>query len=186
MFVSPAEKAVDDRVSSTGSRVTVFILLPVLCHGFSTAARWPQRGFDCGHDAHLYPRRGRWGTFVPCGGGSWLGLLDRTRERREALARRTMACIDRLNYRDIGVIKAPLCWSLFYEGDEEIRDLTPGVRILAFPRRVPPLDSSVWFSSRTLCHFPAFLGNALLISYYPAGDASSADRRGVRSIAWGS
>lgn len=51
-----------------------------------------------------------------------------------------MARIDRLNYRDIGVIKAPLCWGPLDEGVEETRDLTPGIRILSFP--VGPLRPS--------------------------------------------
>lgn len=88
-----------------------------------------------------------------------MGLLDRTRERLST--RHTMARIDRLNYRDIGVIKAPLCWSLFYEGVEETRDLTPGVKILAFSSvslfSIPLYDSRQGLSvtssrsSATLC-----------------------------------
>jgi len=86
-----------------------------------------------------------------------------------------MARIDQLNYRDIGVIKAPLCWSPFYEGVEVTRDSTPGVRILAFS---PSLFSIPSYDSRQgpSVTSPAFLGNALLISHYPAGDAPSADR----------
>lgn len=100
-----------------------------------------------------------------------------------------MARIDRLNYRDIGVIKAPLCWDPFYEGVEVTRDSTPGVRILAFSPSlfsIPSYDSrqgpSVTSSPRVCSR--AFLDNALLISHYPAGDAPSVDRRGARSIAW--
>lgn len=45
--------------------------------------------------------------------------------------RRTMASIDRLNYRDIGVIKAPLCQDPSLGGVDETRDWTPGIRILS-------------------------------------------------------
>lgn len=86
-----------------------------------------------------------------------------------------MARIDRLNYRDIDVIKALLCWASFYEGVEEARDLTPGVkRILAFLsslfsplrflRTIPRQGSSVTS--------PRSSSNALLISYYLAGATS--------------
>lgn len=43
------------------------------------------------------------------------------------------ALIDRLNYRDIGVIKAPLCQDPFLEGVDETRDWTPGVMTLSSP-----------------------------------------------------
>jgi len=61
-----------------------------------------------------------------------------------------MARIDRLNYRDIGVIKAPLCRGPLYEGVEEARDSTPGVKILAFPRPrfLPPLLAGIPSPSR--------------------------------------
>lgn len=97
----------------------------------------------------------RRGAFVPRGGGSWLGLLDRIlREARGPSVRgRTMARIDRLNYRDIGVIKAPLCRSPFHEGEasKKPEDPTPGVRILAFPSPSPaPLPLRPSFSSVSL------------------------------------
>jgi len=50
------------------------------------------------------------------------GIVDRAQRGTlwgSPCARRTMARIDRLNYRDIGVIKAPLCRSPLYEGVEE-------------------------------------------------------------------
>lgn len=93
-----------------------------------------------------------------------------------------MARIDRLNYRDIGVIKAPLCWGPFYEGVEETRDLTPGVRILLFPLGSPPRVLRTILVKAPLCHFAAFLGNALLISHYTAGDARLTVRRDAPSV----
>lgn len=87
-------------------------------------------------------------------------------------SRRTMACIDRLNYRDIGVIKAPLCQDPSLEGVDKTRDWTPGIRISSPSSSHLPVCllfyflCSAWFE-RPLCHFLARLADALLISYYP-------------------
>jgi len=111
------------------------------------------------------------------GPGLWIGPRE-----GPPCARHTMARIDRLNYRDIGVIKAPLCRGPLYQGVEEARDSTPGVKILAPPS--PVLDSFLLFSpgsspplSPPVCH-----GNALLISHYPAGDARIEARLRSRSF----
>lgn len=96
--------------------------------------------------------------------------------------RRTMARIDRLNYRDIGVIKAPLCQDPFLEGVDETRDWTPGVMVLSLSLFLVSSFVDLLFLSlhpglQPLCHFLARLGNALLISHYPRGDAAPTNHR---------
>ena len=58
--------------------------------------------------------------------------------------RRTMARIDRLNYRDIGVIKAPLCQrTLLSKGVDKTRDLDSWHQGFHFPlRRSLPRSST--------------------------------------------
>lgn len=74
----------------------------------------------------------------------------------EPHGRFTMVRIDRLNYRDIDVIKAPLCQDPSLEGVDKTRDWTPGIRIPSHP----PLLAHFFFSlfrpgreRRPLCHF---------------------------------
>ena len=152
MFSSPVgRRPIGLRIIDGIGRVTVFILLPVLCHGFSTA-RHGGGGEMVAVKIRLQagcvlvsPRKV--GCFCDVRRRLVVGIADR--DPGEALrlsAWRTIARIDRLNYRDIGVIKAPLCWDPFYEGVEVTRrDSTPGVRILAFS---PSLFSIPSYDSR--------------------------------------
>lgn len=97
----------------------------------------------------------------------------------EPHGRFTMVRIDRLNYRDIDVIKAPLCQDPSLEGVDKTRDWTPGIRIPSHPPLlvhfflfVPPGPRG----DRSVTSF-ARLADALSISYYPHGDASLTNHR---------
>ena len=87
--------------------------------------------------------------------------------------RRTMARIDRLNYRDIGVIKAPLCQrTLLSKGVDKTRDLDSWHQGFHFPLRrslfVVLSSGSHSIRRDSLCHFLARLSPMLsLISHYP-------------------
>lgn len=76
-----------------------------------------------------------------------------------------MARIDRLNYRDIGVIKAPLCAGtlLSLEGVDETRDWTPGVRTrslssFSFPLSLSLARTVLVFSFSSIFSFPVPCG----------------------------
>lgn len=93
----------------------------------------------------------------------------------EPRGRFTMVRIDRLNYRDIDVIKAPLCQDPSLQGVDKTRDWTPGIRIPSHP---PLLAHSLFFlfvppgprrGDRSVTSF-ARLADAFLISYYPHSD----------------
>lgn len=97
----------------------------------------------------------------------------------EPHGRFTMVRIDRLNYRDIDVIKAPLRQDPSLEGVDKTRDWTPGIRIPSHPPLlvhfflfVPPGPRG----DRSVTSF-ARLADALSISYYPHGDASLTNHR---------
>lgn len=91
-----------------------------------------------------------------------------------------MARIDRLNYRDIGVIKAPLCQkTLLSKGVDKTRDSDSWHQGFHFPLRrsrlVLPLDPTRP-AALSLPRSP--LADAFLISHYPrTADAPSTDRR---------
>lgn len=73
----------------------------------------------------------------------------------EPHGRFTMVRIDRLNYRDIDVIKAPLCQDPSLEGVDKTRDWTPGIRIPSHPPLLAHFFSlcSARAERRPLCHF---------------------------------
>lgn len=99
----------------------------------------------------------------------------------EPHGRFTMVRIDRLNYRDIDVIKAPLCQDPSLEGVDKTRDWTPGIRIPSHPPLLAHFFSlcsaRAERGDRSVTSF-ARLADALSISYYPHdGDASLTNHR---------